>query len=81
VIDNDFKQVGLKVYLFDAAAKPVKETTTDADGNYEFKDIPAATYFVYAYNVPTRRDKKVRVDLKPGAKEKADLELFLGGAR
>lgn len=79
VTDNDFKQKGLKVFLYDAAAKPVKEAVTDANGLYEFKDMPAGTYFVYAYNVPTRRESKKRVDLKPGAKETIDLPLMLSG--
>src|SRR5262249_49088875 len=78
VIDNRLAQPGLEVFLYNAAAKPIDKATTDENGVDEFKDLPPATYFVYCVNI-TGRELEVRVDLKPGAKEKVDLELVLPG--
>jgi hypothetical protein len=78
VSDNNFAQPGLKVHLYDATAKWLGDTTTDENGVYEFKNLLPATYFVYCKNI-TRRELKRQVDLKPGAKEQADLDLVLPG--
>lgn len=77
VTDNRLPQPKLKVFLYDAAAKPLRESTTNTEGVYEFKAVPPGTYFVYTYHELTRRQDKKQVDLKPAETHKQDLELLL----
>ena len=39
-------QPKLPVKLYDSASKELKSTTTDANGKFEFKDLPPGEYIV-----------------------------------
>lgn len=53
-----------------------RSAATDAQGQYEFKNLPAGSYEVVAHQHPFR-DRRGRVDIKPGAVVTLDLDLQL----
>ncbi|MBL0283944.1 MAG: carboxypeptidase regulatory-like domain-containing protein [Zoogloea sp.] len=72
---GDTPIAGVTVVLKDASGAPIASTTTDANGNYSFANVPAGNYTVEQTNAPGYTDvsdidggnpNSIAVSLQPG---------------
>jgi hypothetical protein len=82
VTENDIKQPGLDVILYDPEAKAkedvIKGTTkTAADGSYSFPKVEPGKYSLFCIKQITNRSDTRKVMVKPGETVRQDLDLLL----
>ena len=54
-----------------------RQAKTKPDGAFEFKELPAGKYYVYAQNILTDREVKQAIEVKPGETTTKTLEMLL----
>ncbi|MBV8487477.1 MAG: carboxypeptidase regulatory-like domain-containing protein, partial [Planctomycetaceae bacterium] len=82
VTENDIKQPGLDVILYDPEAKAkedvIKATTrTAADGSYSFAKVEPGKYSLFCIKQATNRSDTRKVTVSPGQTVRQDLDLLL----
>ena len=82
VTENDIKQPGLDVILYDPKAKAkedvIKATTKTApDGSYSFPKVEPGKYTLFCIKQATNRRAQPEVTVNPGETVKKDLDLLL----